>query len=137
MSDSAIDEGVTNYFASHLEFAVPGQPVPWQRVMRGKGRAWVPERTKSYKLDVATEASCAIAKLRRNEHWNPEALYRVEVIAYFADARKRDGDNVLKSVLDALNGVVWRDDSQAMRLTVEKRIDKANPRAEVFIEVIT
>lgn len=34
--------------------------------------------------------------------------------------RKPDADNLAKAVLDALNGVVWPDDSQVCRLTVEK-----------------
>lgn len=35
--------------------------------------------------------------------------------------RRIDGDNVAKACLDALCGIVWRDDSQVMRLLVEKR----------------
>ncbi len=31
-----------------------------------------------------------------------------------------DVDNIAKACLDALNGIVWRDDRQVMRLTTEK-----------------
>jgi len=34
--------------------------------------------------------------------------------------RRLDCDNVAKACLDALDGVVWRDDSQVVRLNVEK-----------------
>lgn len=34
--------------------------------------------------------------------------------------RKLDCDNVAKACLDALTGVVWRDDSQVVRLSAEK-----------------
>ena len=34
--------------------------------------------------------------------------------------RGKDGDNVLSTILDALNGVVYRDDSQFRRLRIER-----------------
>ncbi len=36
------------------------------------------------------------------------------------DGRRLDCDNVAKACLDALAGVVWRDDSQVVRLVAEK-----------------
>ncbi|MEQ8708680.1 MAG: RusA family crossover junction endodeoxyribonuclease [Rhodospirillales bacterium] len=35
-------------------------------------------------------------------------------------ARRYDADNVAKACLDALNGVVWRDDRQVVQLLIEK-----------------
>lgn len=34
--------------------------------------------------------------------------------------RRIDADNVAKACLDALTGIVWKDDNQVVRLTVEK-----------------
>lgn len=36
------------------------------------------------------------------------------------DTLKPDADNIAKAVLDALNGVAWRDDSQVVALSVRK-----------------
>lgn len=44
-----------------------------------------------------------------------------------------DGDNVLKAVLDAGNGILWADDACCVRLTVEKRYG-AVPSVEVIIK---
>lgn len=62
---------------------------------------------------------------------------RVTVNVYMPDARRRDVDNVLKASLDALSAArVYEDDSQIVRLTVERMgIDRDRPRLEVTVEV--
>jgi Holliday junction resolvase RusA-like endonuclease len=46
-----------------------------------------------------------------------------------------DADNYLKSALDAVNGIVWRDDSQVVDCTVRK-LYGADPRLVIEIEEI-
>ncbi|MDR1647770.1 MAG: RusA family crossover junction endodeoxyribonuclease, partial [Zoogloeaceae bacterium] len=50
-------------------------------------------------------------------------------------AKRPDLDNVVKSVCDAMNGVVFRDDAQIVRLTAEK-IYAECPCVRVQIEAI-
>lgn len=57
---------------------------------------------------------------------------RVEIYLYFPTKRKRDIDNI-KSLIDALTGVCWKDDSQIYELMIRKYHDKENPRVEVLI----
>lgn len=45
---------------------------------------------------------------------------------------KPDADNVIKAVLDGLNGVVWLDDKQVTDLMIQKRYSN-RPRVEVTI----
>jgi len=45
---------------------------------------------------------------------------------------KPDLDNVAKAILDALNGVVYKDDSQICELFV-KKMYCTKPRVEVFV----
>ena len=45
---------------------------------------------------------------------------------------KPDLDNVVKAVLDALNGVVYRDDAQVVNLVATKRY-ATEPRVEVYV----
>lgn len=52
---------------------------------------------------------------------------------YFSDNRRRDIDNYHKLSLDALSGIVYEDDKQIQKMTVEKFVDKPNPRIEIEI----
>jgi len=47
--------------------------------------------------------------------------------------KKPDCDNVAKAILDALNGLAYKDDSQVARLVVEKYYGEL-PRVEVVIK---
>lgn len=60
---------------------------------------------------------------------------RVQVEVYPPDNRRRDLDNVQKALLDALeHGGAYRDDSQIVRLELEKRESVAGGKAVVRIE---
>lgn len=120
---------------SVLAFVVDGAPVPYKRVQRGHGRAWVPARMRAYMDQVAEDASVALASDGVVD-WPVDGAYRVEVVSYMPTRRAIDVDNLGKIVLDALNGVLWRDDSQVRRLEIEKRYDRKHPRAVVRIEVM-
>lgn len=52
---------------------------------------------------------------------------------YFGDKRVRDIDNYGKLLLDSMTGIVYEDDKQINKMTVEKFIDTDNPRIEVEI----
>lgn len=48
---------------------------------------------------------------------------------------KPDTDNVVKAIFDGCNGVAWRDDVQAVDLTLRKRY-ASTPRVEVWIDAL-
>lgn len=58
---------------------------------------------------------------------------RAESLKNAPHVKRPDVDNLAKLVLDALNGIAWKDDSQVFKMTVEKRYSD-NPRTEVTIE---
>lgn len=119
-----------------LIFEVPGDP-------RGKGR---PRFTKSGHTYTDSETRAyeekIIAYYRKSfggYRWPDEAFIRVKVIAHYQipkratkaaiasmqarklfPSRKPDIDNVLKIVLDALNGVAYKDDSRVVSVEAEK-----------------
>jgi crossover junction endodeoxyribonuclease RusA len=58
-------------------------------------------------------------------------ILRVDV---YRPRKSGDLGNRIKIVEDALNGVVWVDDSQIIELHARRFDDKANPRVEVTVE---
>ncbi len=116
-----------------LRFTVPGKPQPKERPRLGpNGRVYTPRRTTSFESTVGVYALAAV----RRSKWTlapKSAQFAVEISAYFPDLRRRDVDNVMKAVLDAMNAVVWADDVQVTRATIERRLDTGNPRVEVTV----
>ena len=48
-------------------------------------------------------------------------------------AKKPDIDNIAKTVLDALNSVAYRDDTQVVELQLRKQYSE-KPRVEIYME---
>lgn len=119
--------------------SVPGEPVakgrPRLAVRNGHAAAYTPAKTVAYEGLVALAGQDVMAGRELLEG----PLF-VEVIATFGIRKswsKRDKeraasgimphvgrpdlDNIVKAAGDGLNGVVWRDDSQIVRLACSKR----------------
>lgn len=117
-----------------------------QRARRGKGGVWyTPERTRALEKQIAAEWMAArlgrlsgplslsvLAQYAPPKSWSKAR--RETVMAYWTWYEgKPDGDNALKLIADALNGVAYADDRQiaeasirqiyapADRLTIELR----------------
>lgn len=121
-----------------LRFHIPGQPIAKGRARistwGGFARAYTPEKTVAYEGLVASRGSDAM------DGQAPfDGPLRVEVVATFAipaswSKRKRaaaiegtawhtsrpDGDNIAKACFDALNKIVWTDDSRIASCEVAK-----------------
>jgi len=52
-------------------------------------------------------------------------------LTLYRPQRRGDLDNRIKILLDALNGFIYVDDAQIVRLVVDRWDDKRNPRVEV------
>jgi Holliday junction resolvase RusA-like endonuclease len=114
-------------------FVVPGPPVPWQRAGKGRhGQFYTPEETRSYQRLVRLAALSAGVQLMA-------CPVSISLRILFPDGRKRDGDNVMKSVCDALQGngergwlpIAYQDDSSIKGCEYAIAIDADNPRVEV------
>lgn len=76
-----------------------------------------------------------ILQTRLQYKWKPlQWPIEIGIKIYFWDKRVRDWDNYHKLSMDALTGIIFDDDSQIKKATVEiMEIDKFNPRIELTI----
>jgi Holliday junction resolvase RusA-like endonuclease len=115
-----------------FSFSVPGNPQPKERpriAVRGRfARAYTPAKTLAYEKLVA---ECAKASMP--DDWPMSTHYSVVIRAYRADRRRVDLDNIVKSVLDAINGVAFDDDHLVVEIAASKMYDKSYPRVDVHI----
>ena len=68
--------------------------------------------------------------------WGLKPLKEILIIGvklYFKDKRKHDWDNYMKIASDACNGILWKDDEQVIKATIQKYYDPKNPRIEITI----
>lgn len=65
---------------------------------------------------------------------------KMEVVIYNPDLRKRDLDNQLCSINDAIKGLLFKEDDGKVLQDIHIRwggVDKKNPRAEIIISPLT
>ena len=131
-----------------VDFEIPGSPVakgrPRFSTARGTVRTYTPEKTAEYEN---------LVKLSYMEQVNIKLTGQIAAViyAYFpipkSESKKRhklmadgeimhtkrpDADNIAKTVLDALNGIAFDDDSQVWKLIVYKRYSD-EPRVDVVL----
>lgn len=130
------------------QMLIPGEPQgkarPRATVVGGHARVYTPKTTATY------ENLVRLCFLEQNKGAEPEkGPVQIEMVFYFAPPKsaywpvnskhngelkdgwldkrqtsKPDIDNLVKSVLDGLNGVAFKDDSQIWRVTASKMYSK-------------
>lgn len=116
-----------------IKFVVEVEPLPQPRPRFSRGRCFQPKVITEYKAQIAQAAQSA---MKDKEPMTGAISMSIKLYRKYKSTSRRFGDfdNHGKAVCDALNGVVYLDDSQIVKCTVEKYTDKENPRVEVQIE---
>jgi Holliday junction resolvase RusA-like endonuclease len=117
-----------------LIYSVEGDPVGKQRPRFSRGRTYTPKKTVDYEKQIADKASQAMGSSEPLQ--TPIAIFiciNHAIPASYSKKRKEsclnglewpkkpDLDNVAKVYLDAMNGIVYKDDVQVVKLRVTKR----------------
>ncbi|WP_329405472.1 RusA family crossover junction endodeoxyribonuclease [Nocardia vinacea] len=106
---------------------IPHNPHPKGRPRFGRGR-----RAYTDPVDVDLEALTA-AYLRAAVPEPLRSNVALGCVFYRSTRRVVDGDNLLKHVMDAANGIAWLDDSQCTAKLAAIELDRANPRSVILI----
>ena len=109
-----------------VSFTVPGPPTPYTRVLKGS------QQPRAMKYRAYRDLVGLRANLAGAEPFEGPVDVRVQIYVPKPDRRRFDIDNVLKGILDALNGVCYADDKQVTTASVSIYWD---PEAEVRIRV--
>lgn len=111
-----------------LMLTIPYPPSQNGYLRRARGGVYQHPAARQYKQGVALLLSAQ--KVTRFQ--KPEQLS--VTLRFYRPRAIGDLDNLLKLPFDALNGMVWDDDSQIVTIRASRHDDKQNPRVEVTIE---
>jgi Holliday junction resolvase RusA-like endonuclease len=117
-------------------YSVEGDPVGKQRPKFARGRTYTPKKTVDYEKQIADKARSAMGSSEPLE--TPVSVYiyinhavpasyskkrREACLNRLERPKKPDLDNCAKAYLDAMNGIVYKDDVQVVSLHVTKRYE--------------
>lgn len=115
---------------NELRYSLPGRPKSWQRddIVNGK-------RVTGHQNRAVKDAHryAALSAGARVQACDSEGSYELHMVAHYPNRVQGDCDRLLGLPLDALQGLVYRDDRQVVRVSCERRIDRENPRVEIVV----
>jgi crossover junction endodeoxyribonuclease RusA len=120
---------------SFLTVTIPGDPVAKGRPRLGKnGHAFTPERTR-----MAEKAVTDLCIGLMDGQSPLEGAVSLSVVFHCGTRRRTDADNLLKLVTDAMNQVVFADDSQIEEFHVRlyRGVGKANAKTLVQVSILS
>lgn len=122
-------------------FFIPGRPVPWARArVSSRGQFFTPSKQRLYRLSLASVFS---RRVRDPIEGPVFVTIRVQLLRPKSNKtllpmtrNTSDADNWAKMILDAGNGLLWKDDSQVVVLEVSKVWVSEADAEGVFVQVV-
>lgn len=134
-----------------IAFLIPGKPIGKGRPRFYRGRAVTPYETREYEVYTAL----LFLRASGNKMFEDKQTLRICIDAYYPIPKsitkkkraeietgvllpscKPDIDNVVKIILDALNGVAYHDDSQVVEIHASKHYAD-DPKVIVLVESVS
>lgn len=114
-----------------ITFTVPGMPISVNHlyVNLGPGRRFPSAQGKAFKKAVSW---LAVVAMKQAGYGMIISGVGVRIRFYFKTMGS-DIDNCIKALLDSMTGIVYKNDTQIIKLYAEKFKDTTNPRTEVTI----
>ena len=94
-------------------FMVPGEPVSKERPRTVSGHTYTPQKTLDHEQKIRDVWNLTVRK------WDPKGKFHVE-LGFDLERNNKDIDNLIKTVLDALHGLAWRNDLQVQSVMARK-----------------
>ena len=125
----------TNYKEKQIfKFTFKGEPkTKSNSYFAGKGKFYVRKANKQYEDSLKRKIK-NIAKKKKHEPTSKPV--KVVIRYYLGSKRRKDLQNLPKTTCDAMNKIVYEDDSQIVMLVITKHYSKINPRVEVEVSEV-
>lgn len=134
-----------------IAFIVAGEPKGKERPrFCHNGQIYTPKQTTTYEQQIIFDyyKQCGNVKFDENSQLElfvkayykiPKSASKKKRMAMLSEeirpTKKPDGDNILKAVADALNGVCYKDDKNIVKMSIEKFYSDV-PRIEVVVQEV-
>lgn len=134
-----------------IEFTVVGEPKGKERPrFCHNGQIYTPKQTTTYEQQIIFDYYKQCGNVKFSEYSQLElsvrAYYKIPkstskkrktamLSEEIRPTKKPDGDNILKAVADALNGVCYKDDKNIVKMSIEKFYSDV-PRIEVVVQEV-
>ncbi len=134
-----------------IAFILAGEPKGKERPrFCHNGQIYTPKQTTTYEQQIIFDyyKQCGNVKFDENSQLElfvkayykiPKSASKKKRMAMLSEeirpTKKPDGDNILKAVADALNGVCYKDDKSIVKMSIEKFYSDV-PRIEVIVQEV-
>lgn len=131
-----------------IEFVIPGQPQGKARAKITRHGAYTPEKTVLYEnlIKMCYQYKTPNYYTEKPLHITIEAIFepvksaskvqrQAMLNGLIQPTKKPDIDNIAKVILDSLNGIAYKDDTQVISLTLNKKYGEVG-KVKVKIEEV-